>query len=102
MACTGNATEYCGGSSRLNLYVKNGTSPGDSTGPVAKATVGSYGFQGCYTEATGSRALSSKSYADDSMTLESCAAYCADYTYFGTEYARECKIFWRSPLTTIC
>lgn len=90
MACTGNTTEYCGGSSRLNLYAKNGTTPGGSTGPTNKAAVGSYGFQGCYTEATSSRALSSSSYADDSMTLESCAAFCDGYTYFGAEYGREC------------
>lgn len=25
------------------------------------------------------------------MTLESCASDCAGYTYFGVEYARECK-----------
>jgi len=37
------------------------------------------------------RALASKATAYDTMTLESCEADCAGYTYFGTEYSRECK-----------
>lgn len=47
-------------------------------------------YYGCQTEATNARALSSKSTAYDTMTLESCASDCAGYTYFGTEYGREC------------
>ncbi|KAI0127330.1 WSC domain-containing protein [Xylariales sp. AK1849] len=47
--------------------------------------------QGCYSEVSaGGRALDLKSYADDSMTIESCAAFCSDFKYFGTEYGREC------------
>lgn len=45
---------------------------------------------GCFTEGDRVRALGSRSLADDSMTLESCAAYCTDYHYFGTEYGHEC------------
>jgi hypothetical protein len=37
------------------------------------------------------RALSSATYADDSMTLEVCEAFCTGYIYFGVEYARECE-----------
>jgi hypothetical protein len=37
------------------------------------------------------RALSADSYAADDMTLESCASFCSAYSYFGTEYGRECK-----------
>jgi hypothetical protein len=36
------------------------------------------------------RALASFSTAYDTMTLESCAKDCTGYTYFGTEYSREC------------
>jgi len=57
-----------------------------------KAAVGSYTFQGCYTEATGIRALSEKTYSSDLMTNELCASTCAGYTYFGTEYGRECRL----------
>ena len=88
MICTGNQYEYCGGPDRLELYVANITVP---AGPSQPATVpGGWSFLSCYTEGQGTRALSAASYANDSMTLESCAAYCNGYTYFGTEYAREC------------
>jgi len=106
-----NGTEYCGGPNRLNVYQKNGTytpptsivststgstaAPGGSAptstgGPQLKQTVSNYVFQGCYTEATNGRALSTKTYANDSMTLESCAAFCFPNSMFGVEYGREC------------
>jgi hypothetical protein len=56
-----------------------------------KQTVGPYTFQGCYTEATGQRALSAASFFDyTAMTLEECANDCNGYTYFGVEYGGEC------------
>jgi hypothetical protein len=56
-----------------------------------KPNVGAYTFQGCYTEATGQRALSSASYYDyTAMTLEECASDCSAYDYFGVEYGGEC------------
>lgn len=140
IVCVGNTAEYCGGSSRLNVYQLNAvssstttsttttislssttsspvtpiTSSSDSssstsaslstttttttsssasatpTGPVVKQTVGAYTFQGCYTEWPVGRTLNLRSYANDSMTLESCAAFCTGATYFGAEYGREC------------
>lgn len=58
--------------------------------PSQPDAVGDWTWLGCYTEATASRALSGKTTANDDMTLEDCAAFCDDYTYFGTEYGREC------------
>jgi hypothetical protein len=52
--------------------------------------VGTWTRQGCWTEATNGRALTGKSYASDDMTLESCAAFCTGFAYFGAEYGREC------------
>lgn len=60
------------------------------TGPAVKKTVGRYSFQGCWTEATNGRALGGNAYADDKMTLESCAVFCNGFRYFATEYGREC------------
>lgn len=71
------------------------TASSSSTSAVAtlahKATVAGYELVSCWTEGTGVRALSASTYSDDSMTLESCAAFCADYQYFGAEYGRECE-----------
>ncbi|KAH8801571.1 heme peroxidase [Xylogone sp. PMI_703] len=60
------------------------------TGPAIKPTIGSYTYYGCQTEANGIRALSSTSFASDSMTLEICEEFCQGYTYWGAEYGREC------------
>ncbi|TLD08976.1 uncharacterized protein PgNI_07167 [Pyricularia grisea] len=121
MTCRDNSTEFCGGNSRNNVYLRDGSNPGTTalptatgttttssaavstastavssspaaTGsPVPKARVGSFAYQGCYTENTGAgRALNAKSYFDDVMTLEACASQCSGFTYFGVEYGREC------------
>lgn len=104
MPCGGNSTELCGAGSRLTLYQLNGTitpvpsssttapgtTPTSTLGPANKATVGSYSYYGCQTEATTGRALSGAAYAYDAMTLESCATNCAGFSMFGVEYGREC------------
>jgi len=118
MTCADNGTEYCGAGGYLNLYQRNGTyiapsssstTPGaapsttgtvssttvpgsapTATGPAIKQIIGNWVFQGCWTEATNSRALASTTYANDGMTLESCAAFCKGSLMFGVEYGREC------------
>ncbi|KAI5866960.1 putative glyoxal oxidase [Durotheca rogersii] len=64
----------------------------DPAAPVQPLVVGNYNWYGCQTEATGIRALSLFTYADDTMTLDSCQAFCSEKgtAYFGVEYAREC------------
>lgn len=116
---TDNSTEYCGAGQRLNLYEKDDagttttslpttsipastaivsrdtttTSESPSpTGPSIDETIGDWEFQGCYTEATDMRALSGSTYAQDNMTLDSCAEFCDGFKYFGTEYGRECRL----------
>lgn len=112
MTCNGNATEYCGGGGRLNLYqfgagaaatTTTGAAASSSvaptitvvnptpTGPAVVPYVGPYSFLGCYTEATNMRALSDKATASDTMSLETCQTYCAQYTYFGVEYGKEVR-----------
>ncbi|KAM7198104.1 putative fungistatic metabolite [Naviculisporaceae sp. PSN 640] len=95
MLCSGNPLEFCGAGNRLVLYATTSTTSTSSsaaaTGTLSrKPVVGAYTLVGCQTEATGMRALSANSYAADTMTLESCATFCNGYTYFGTEYGREC------------
>ena len=113
---TGNATELCGGHSRLNIYQLDGTRPPASETnttvtppassrpstisasqtttavptPTVKDPVGDWDFEGCYTETTTGRALSGKTFADDDMTLDDCAEFCDEFQLFGVEYGREC------------
>ena len=45
---------------------------------------------GCYTEATGGRALSAKSYGGNaSNTVEGCLAFCAGWDLAGVEWGQE-------------
>ncbi len=113
MTCNGNSTEYCGGGGRLNLYQYGasaststaGTAPSPTgsvvnptpTGPAIVPYVGAYSFLGCYTEATNNRALDGATTASNTMTLETCQAYCSAYTYFGVEYGQEVSIERCSP-----
>ena len=84
-ACTGDATEACGGSRRLSLYHNAAL-----TGPQQPATVGNYEFYGCVTDSQGQRTLPEDMLRSDALTLETCASYCGGYTYFGGEWSTEC------------
>jgi hypothetical protein len=86
MACAGDATETCGGGSRLSLYWSGVVVPLPSNIP----TVGNYNYSSCRTEASAGRALAGRATASDTMTIETCATFCAGFTYFGTEFGREC------------
>jgi iron transport multicopper oxidase len=60
-------------------------------GPTNAPASGGYSYAGCYSEAIGERALSEKSLATDSMTIETCRVFCGGFLLFGLEYSRECK-----------
>ncbi|KAI1754591.1 hypothetical protein F4782DRAFT_37229 [Xylaria castorea] len=95
MVCAGDETEYCGGSDRLEMYrlinppTSTSTMPTPTVTPTHKPTVPPYAFEGCWTEGDGVRALDAKSTAGN-VTLESCAEFCQDYHFFGTEFGDEC------------
>lgn len=58
--------------------------------PHQPETQGGWEYYGCYTEATGQRALSARTTAGDDMTIAKCAEFCSGFTYFGVEYSWEC------------
>jgi hypothetical protein len=92
MTCTGNQWEVCGGGSRLNMFQMNATLYKAPAVPTVYAGDSLFSSIGCYTEATSTRALNSKSYVDaKNMTAESCEAFCGTtYAYFGVEWSQEC------------
>lgn len=58
--------------------------------PYQPESIGDWEYYGCFTEATGQRALSSRASGSNEMTIAECAAFCSDYSFFGVEYAWEC------------
>ena len=108
-ACTGSINETCGGNgyfhngSYISLFMnpalpegaKNPTGGNNGGGNTAvslasPATIGSFAFVGCYTEASAGRALQNRVDNDTGMTLEFCASQMIAYKYFGVEYWQEC------------
>ncbi|KAK6383381.1 hypothetical protein LTS17_002673 [Exophiala oligosperma] len=89
MPCAGDATQTCGGRSRLSVYNDTLLSP---PGPKPVVAPG-YAYRGCFTDPSSSqRTLSGYSTSDDAMTQERCVGVCAGlgYTFAGVEYSREC------------
>jgi WSC domain len=90
MPCGGNSAQTCGGPSRLSVYKYNGT----LVAPSNPETIGTYNFQGCYSEpTTGGRALPSYSFVNaTAMSAEFCVGGCSakGYAYAGAEYGKEC------------
>ncbi|EXJ86553.1 hypothetical protein A1O3_03506 [Capronia epimyces CBS 606.96] len=100
MACAGNVTQTCGGSSAISLY--NNTmyvkpfNPNPANVPNQPGT--QYGYIGCYSEPTGARALGSTAnygaYTTTSaaLTVEACAALCfaKGYAWMGVENGNQC------------
>ncbi|PNY24742.1 fungistatic metabolite [Tolypocladium capitatum] len=89
MSCGGNATQPCGGPSRLTLYQTT-----QIKGPMVNPVVGGWISIGCYSEGTTGRALTQgiNTIPGAQMTVAGCTAACkaAGYALAGVEYAGEC------------
>ncbi|KUJ10844.1 uncharacterized protein LY89DRAFT_595666, partial [Mollisia scopiformis] len=57
---------------------------------TALSPLSAYTYYGCVEEGLTTRILYDDHFVYNPMTLESCAASCAGYEYFGTEYSDEC------------
>ncbi|KAK3335420.1 WSC domain-containing protein [Cercophora scortea] len=68
------------------------TSSASPLNPNQPATVSDkWNYIGCHLDNVNNvRSLNSANMAADTVTLESCAAFCSTYNFFGTEYGREC------------
>ncbi|KAK6418200.1 hypothetical protein LTR95_017230, partial [Oleoguttula sp. CCFEE 5521] len=92
MLCAGNATEYCGGSNRIDVYSLNAaTTP--PTNPAAPPA--GWKALGCYTDDAGARTLGTQNEGPGgylNMTVEGCLGVCQGlgYAFGGLEYSQEC------------
>ncbi|WVQ70425.1 uncharacterized protein L199_008652 [Kwoniella botswanensis] len=84
MPCSGGPGENCGGANVLQVYTNPSLAPSASTS-------NGYAKQACIQEVSG-RALTGASFSSDSMTVDTCTAYCksSGFTYAAVEYGREC------------
>ncbi|KAF3905657.1 hypothetical protein ABW21_db0206699 [Orbilia brochopaga] len=87
-ACSGNSSQTCGGSNRLNVYQAKQTFT--STGSTSTPTL--WQDMGCYKDYTGNRTLVDKVTTSTNNSAAFCYSFCGPlgYKYFGTEYSNEC------------
>ena len=105
MACSGDASQPCGGPDRLNLFHTTAT----VVGPQPNPGVNGFKYMGCYTEGTTGRALTygvpASVVPSAEMTVAKCTAAClaANYILAGVEYSGECcKSSAPKPLSSLC
>ena len=92
MLCAGNSSEYCGGSSRIDVYTSTaGSAPYIPNGgvPIGWTDIG------CYTDNGSNRTLSAMEQVPGgytNMTIEGCLQVCQsnNFVYGGLEYGQEC------------
>jgi hypothetical protein len=53
--------------------------------------ISAYSYVACWTDIVTTRTLNASSEVDYGLTVERCALFCNEYTYFGVEYGRECE-----------
>lgn len=91
MACSGNATEACGGPNRLNVFTSGKAPP---PAPVNNPGPAHWTLLGCYTDQA-QRTLTNgmgTTGGGGALTVALCTSACqaANYIYAGVEYAGEC------------
>eukprot|EP01059_Diplonema_ambulator_P016847 TRINITY_DN28820_c0_g1_i1.p1 TRINITY_DN28820_c0_g1~~TRINITY_DN28820_c0_g1_i1.p1 ORF type:complete len:2516 (+),score=639.61 TRINITY_DN28820_c0_g1_i1:711-7550(+) len=97
MACSGDSSEYCGGSSTQRVYSFS-TIPSVPTAELV----------GCFEDDISNRKLTGFYYTDTANTVEDCNAVCHHngYDYYGVQYGSQCFCgnvtgFMASPRTSI-
>ncbi|CAM9165509.1 unnamed protein product [Scytosiphon promiscuus] len=82
--------EYCGGVYAMSVYENDGTIT-TTTAPVDIVEPTDPSFLGCFSDPADSRVfLEADSSASSSMTAELCSGLCAEFPFYGTQYAIEC------------
>ena len=82
--CPGDAAETCGAGSRVEIYTNDAYTP-----PTMPAAPTGAQYLGCFVDAA-ERVFPDRIISEDDMTAAKCAANCEGYTYFGTQWGREC------------
>ncbi|CAM9135257.1 unnamed protein product, partial [Hapterophycus canaliculatus] len=81
--------EYCGGVYAMSVYENDETDNTIASVDIVGPTDTS--FLGCFSDPTDSRVfLVADSSTSSSMTAELCLELCADFAFYGTQYANEC------------
>jgi len=85
MPCSGNSTELCGAANFVDVYW-------DGSLPVVPQEIGSWQYQGCFSDSVSSRALPHQVTVSGGVTAESCTSACKanGFGVAGLEFGLEC------------
>jgi WSC domain len=93
-ACSGAATEACGGPNRVSLYSSVQTfTTYPVPAPKTTGLPGEYQYQGCFAEPGGGQTIFTYQITNDvNMTVQACLNQCSLYGYGAAalEYGNEC------------
>jgi len=84
--CGGEYGAVCGDVDRLNVFVSSDC----KEDPANVDSVAGFTYKSCHVDNAAGRVLTAKENRSDTMTVETCAAFCQGFQYFGVEYGREC------------
>ena len=92
-ACSGDATQACGGGNRLTLFNNANAKP--PTAPVTNPGPAGWTSKGCYSEGANGRTLQNgvaTTGGSAALTVALCTTACknGNYKYAGVEYGGEC------------
>lgn len=90
MACAGDNSQTCGGSNVLDVFSTKSTLVISTPPSFGAANANGQCASDYYPGNNYVRSLSGASTSSSSMTLETCHAFCVDYTYYGVEYSSQC------------
>lgn len=99
MTCPGDRSQLCGGSAYINVFknedpdfVPTNNTSGSAGQLLVPVAPFAQNYQGCASEGTSGRALNASAIERANMTLQTCAAYCAQQNtrFYGLEYYTQC------------
>ncbi|KAJ7853857.1 WSC domain-containing protein [Mycena leptocephala] len=84
--CSGNSTELCGAGNFVDVYWNGAPIP------VVPQQVGTWKYDGCFSDSTTSRVLPNRQIISGGVTVESCTSACKTngFAVAGLEFGQEC------------
>ena len=92
MACSGDASEKCGGPNALLVFYSGVAPPAGGAGPTVLQTYGLWNSLGCYTDQVAARTLANEVTVQGGPVtpqrcMDACRAAATPFKYAGMEYA---------------
>lgn len=101
MGCSGDKTQPCGGSWRMNVFKVATAAPAATSAAAASGLPAGWTNSGCNADKPSNRVINGLRLTANNMTWSSCVSQCASrgYWYAGVEYGSECYCGFAATLS---